>query len=426
MEASSGGGGGGGGGKRPAASSSVKSLGGDLLCSIFSLLDHVQLIRCSVVCKSWSSTIFTSSLMKDLYFRKYPRRISGEPDPSLGSMRRFLQGLAMEDHRSSFLSASADIHSWRAHNVRINLCRMRRGLILTGAEDKVLRLWSADSYKCLDEYAISNIKPLVDYDFDENKVVGLAGSRICILRRNKRSFSQSREGIFKGLCMRYTDPEAVVGCEDGSARVFDMYSGSCSQIIRMRVGPVQCLALTEEQLIFGGSTFGNIAVADLSSGELIASLKSKFSPTGMKSLSFNMHSHLLFAGSTSGYAHCWDLRTMRPLWETRISPNVIYSTHHLSADASTLAAGGLDGVLRLLSQSTGELLSSFVMDIGLPVSSDDRQEKTEKRTARRLSDGICIENIPRSARPPITCLAVGLKKVVTVHNDKHLSMWRFP
>jgi len=48
----------------------------------------------------------------------------------------------------------------------------------------------------------------------------------------------------------------------------------------MHGGPVTCLALTEEQLLFGGSTFGTIAVADLSTGELLASLKSSFSPTG--------------------------------------------------------------------------------------------------------------------------------------------------
>ena len=28
------------------------------------------------------------------------------------------------------------------------------------------------------------------------------------------------------------DPEAVVGCEDGTVRVCDMYSRSCSRIIR--------------------------------------------------------------------------------------------------------------------------------------------------------------------------------------------------
>lgn len=32
---------------------SIRSLGTDLLCIVFALLDHFDLIRCSVVCKSW-------------------------------------------------------------------------------------------------------------------------------------------------------------------------------------------------------------------------------------------------------------------------------------------------------------------------------------------------------------------------------------
>lgn len=30
----------------------------------------------------------------------------------------------------------------------------------------------------------------------------------------------------------YLDPEAVMGCEDGRARIYDMYSGRCSRIIK--------------------------------------------------------------------------------------------------------------------------------------------------------------------------------------------------
>ena len=30
----------------------------------------------------------------------------------------------------------------------------------------------------------------------------------------------------------YVDPEAVVGCEDGTVRLFDMYSRKCSRIIK--------------------------------------------------------------------------------------------------------------------------------------------------------------------------------------------------
>lgn len=49
---------------------------------------------------------------------------------------------------------------------------------------------------------------------------------------------------------------------------------------RMHAGPVTCLSLTDEQLILGGSSYGSITVADLSSGEMVASLKSSVSPIG--------------------------------------------------------------------------------------------------------------------------------------------------
>lgn len=225
--------------------------------------------------------------------------------------------------------------------------------------------------------------------------------------------------------MRYIDPEAVVGCDDGRARVFDMYSGNCAQIIRMHGGAVSCLALTENQLILGGSNFGSVTVADLLSGVQLASLKS-LSHAGMKSLCYS-HSYLLFAGSIAGYVHCWDLRTSQLLWATRAGPNVIYSMHHLSSDSSTIAVGGLDGVLRILDQSTGEILSSLIMNpstkLGCPSISNSAFRV--KRKARAVSADIEIHNIPRCQRPPITCLGVGLQKIVTAHNEKYLSLWRF-
>ena len=36
-----------------------------------------------------------------------------------------------------------------------------------------------------------------------------------------------------------------------------------------------------------------------------------------------------------------------------------------------------------------------------------------------------IDDIPRIVRPPITCLAVGMNKVVTTHNTKYIRLWKF-
>uniref|UniRef100_A0A7N0TU24 Uncharacterized protein n=1 Tax=Kalanchoe fedtschenkoi TaxID=63787 RepID=A0A7N0TU24_KALFE len=260
-----------------------------------------------------------------------------------------------------------------------------------------VRIWSVESYKCLEEYYVPDMVQLDDFDFDESKVVGLIGTRICIWRRHgKRSTFPSHEGTLpKGICMRYSDPEAFVGCEDGTAHVFDMYSRRCSRIISMT-----CL-----------------------SDQRVATLKPSGS-AGIKTLCLNRSSHLVFAGSTAGHVYCWDLRKMKMLWETKASTNVIYTLQAMHNDKSTLAVGGIDGVLRLLKQDTGEIVSRCVMETEAPARST-RKIINARRCGRRISEDTQIDSIPRTLRPPITCLAVGMKKIVTTHNCKNIRVWKF-
>ena len=118
---------------------------------------------------------------------------------------------------------------------------------------------------------------------------------------------------------------------------------------------------------------------------------------------------------------------MERLWETRVSPNVVYSLQHLINDKSTLVVGGIDGVLRILDQSSGIVLSSYIIDNVAPSSSSSGYAHgvIERRNGKKLPSETNIERIPRSSRPSITCLAVGMKKVVTTHNSKYIRVWKF-
>lgn len=116
-------------------------------------------------------------------------------------------------------------------------------------------------------------------------------------------------------------------------------------------------------------------------------------------------------------------RRMAALWETRVSPNVVYSLGHLMNDASSLVVGGIDGVLRVLDQKTGEVLSSYVMEEG--AVSLGSSESIGRRRGRRLSEDDHLDRIQKTERPPITCLGVGMNKVVTTHIGKYIKVWRF-
>ncbi|KAB1224961.1 hypothetical protein CJ030_MR1G013983 [Morella rubra] len=406
----------------------IQSLDHDILCMIFAFLDFFDLVRCSAVCKFWN-TIINKSKSLQVLFSKQQRGSMDHTNKTTWSERSlniYLEKLAMDHHRLSLQEGMVDVHQWRGHSAGVDQCRMKMGFVLTGVGDKVMRLWSLESYKCVEEYSVPETIPLVDFDFDESKIVGLVGTRVCIWRRNgKRSIFPSNEGTFvKGLCMRYYDPEAVVGCEDGTARIFDIYSRKCSRIIRMHAGPVNCLCLGDDQLILSGSSLGGITVSGILSDQRVATLRSTDS-TGIRTLCYNARSHLLFAGSTAGYTSCWDLRTMRSLWETRVSPNVVYSLQHLQNDTATLVIGGIDGVLRILDQNTGEVLSSCVVEGNMLSTSKNPLLGLERRKGRRLSEDAQIDSIPRSTRPPITCLAVGMEKVVTTHNSRYIRLWKF-
>ncbi|KAG5627564.1 hypothetical protein H5410_012782 [Solanum commersonii] len=410
-----------------------EALSHDVLCIIFSFLDLVQLIRCSAVSTSWSKAVNKLKLHQTEYFKQQHSNPNGLIDASFSqrSLSEQAEQLAMEQHRLALQRAPANVIQWKGHSVGVNQCRMKMGKVLTGVGDKVMRLWSAESCKCLDEYFLVDKAPLIDFDFDEGKVVGLVGTRICIWNRTEaRNVFSSRENLFtKALCMRYVDPEAVIGCEDGKVRVFDLYSRKCTQIIKMHQGPVSCLAFSDDQLLVSGSSLGTLSLSDLSSDQRVVLLGSTYS-AGVKTLCFNPNSYMVFAGSTAGSVSCWDLRnTTRTLWETRVSPNVIYSMHHLMNDTSTLVVGGIDGVLRTVDQVTGEVISRCIMDDSTTALHRSTERfgtvQIERRKVKSLSEDDRIDLMPRTSKPQITCLAVGMEKVVTTHNDKYIRVWKF-
>lgn len=99
----------------------------------------------------------------------------------------------------------------------------------------------------------------------------------------------------------------------------------------------------------------------------------------------------------------------------------------MSNDTSVLAVGGLDGVLRILNQSTGEILKSYFVDNrgAQPICSKPQNQNIEKKQAVSLAEDWRVDAIPRNSRPAITCLAVGMKKVVTTHGENFVRLWRF-
>ncbi|KAI3741435.1 hypothetical protein L1987_59107 [Smallanthus sonchifolius] len=408
----------------------IEALNEDIMCTVFSFLGFIHLIRCTAVCKSWSRVIAKSKLLEILY-REQREIFGGDFDISTssdGTWKSKIQNLAISQHRSTLHAGSVDIYQWKGHSEGIDKCKMKMGLVLTGGSGKVMRLWSVERYKCLAEYYLPQTGYLKDFNFDESKVVALVRNQICLWRRDeRRSIFSSKSGQFpKSSCMCYVDPEAIVGCEDGRARLFDMYGRKWSRIIKMHNGPITCLSVSDDQLLIGGSSFGHISLSDLSSDQQVATLKTN-DFAGLTTLCYNSRSHIVFSGSRSGRASSWDLRMMKQLWEARVSPNLISSIQHMRDDISILAVGGVDGVLRFVDPQNGGFMSNCIIyESSRKLNHSETSLSTvTRKKGLRVSKDARFDLMPRISRPSISCLAVGMQKVVTTHADGYIRVWKF-
>lgn len=85
-------------------------------------------------------------------------------------LRVILGEVAMEQHSLALQCGGFYVDQWKAHSTTVAQCRMKMGMLVTGVGHKVIRLWSLDSYKCIEEYSMPDMFSLVDFDFDESKV----------------------------------------------------------------------------------------------------------------------------------------------------------------------------------------------------------------------------------------------------------------
>ncbi|KAL8034708.1 hypothetical protein ABFX02_12G047000 [Erythranthe guttata] len=141
--------------RRRTPKTTVEALGNDVLSMIFTFLDLVHLIRCSAVCISWTTVIRKLKLLQIQYHKQQQAESGSVYDVSNlseTSINRQMEQLAMDRQRLSLQEGPVDVFKWKAHSVGFSKCRMKMGLILTGIGDKVMRLWSAESCKALDEY----------------------------------------------------------------------------------------------------------------------------------------------------------------------------------------------------------------------------------------------------------------------------------
>jgi WD40 repeat protein len=80
-------------------------------------------------------------------------------------------------------------------------------------------------------------------------------------------------------------------------------------ICRKHSAPVTSVAINAAAQIFvSGCRDGKVQMFDALSGQDVVALLRPIGEFGVDSLQMGMNDHLLFAGTTTGFVYCWDLR----------------------------------------------------------------------------------------------------------------------
>ncbi|KAL3683414.1 hypothetical protein R1sor_001436 [Riccia sorocarpa] len=387
---------------RQARQRTVYDFGTDIFLRIFSCLDPGSLAICSAVCTSWHSVITNyPSLWKTAYFLYIERGRARKEQAASTSSRtpsdKTWKASYVEEEQKLLLRGPSSYRSWKAHSGRVNCCKMVMGLVASGSSDQMARIWSVDSLQCLEQYKVPQKAPVVQIDFDENKVIGAAGKEVLLWSRSANRRLLRRMGGHSEICsMSYTDPDVIVGCVDGTVRVFDLYSGRCTQIFRNHTDSVKGVVLdTDSQVIASGSADGKVELYDAHSGQKVVSFLRPPSATGITCLQLSLPTHTLFAGSWGGDLYCFDLRKRKTLWRTRVGGNAVTCMHSPVYSSSVIATGGMDGVVKAFKTVSGE----------------------------RILTTLEPRKPPRMAPSPIVSIALGLTRIVTAHTDSFMAIY---
>ncbi|KAG0558672.1 hypothetical protein KC19_10G045500 [Ceratodon purpureus] len=402
----------------------------DVLLHIFARLPAASLAHVSAVCTSWHNVVVNCSFLwkkgieeqeKELKFR-FPK-LDITLTKELDSKTR---AIAMRQ-RVHLVHGTMDSRWWKAHPSRVDCCRMNMDTIVSGSIDQTIRVWSATSLHCLEEYKVPKPKSaIVDLEFDLNKIVAAAGTEVWIWNRNRGGRVTHKMGghSLRLYCLGCTESEVAVGCADGTARIYDLYGGRCSRILRCHSAAVSTLCIQEEmQLLASGSRDGSVQVCDSSSGDIVARLLRPNSMREVECLQWGRNGHFLFAGTSVGRLCCWDIRKQSILWQECHDKSVMKSLHLQEYAPETLVTGSMDGRVRMW-DSSGKILKTFrPSDSSRADASAESSWSETVVPLRGVSNNSSVMVPPKQA--PILCVRVGSTRVLTSHTDGSLALCQF-
>ncbi|GAQ84438.1 hypothetical protein KFL_001890020 [Klebsormidium nitens] len=446
----------------------------DCLDHILKRLSATQVAACAAVSSDWRASIQASpGLWQTLYNGRYGGGPGGTQNPPRRGMADppdWKACLVDKEHRKSLLLGDYQLRTLEGHSKRVNACAIDLDIVASASSDTTVRLWSLSSSRCLSTLQAPNRSPVVDLQLDQHKVAAAAGADVVLWKRLSEPGQCRLLRILGGHGQRvraisFDDTDLAAACQDGTLRLYDLFSGSITSILR----PHSSAALTtvalnvEYDLLLTGSSDGSLCLSAASSGERSANLLPQHPAQEVTCAHLDAPRSMVFAATPRGLT-CWDVRYAKPLW-SRTDARAVSSVHRPQYSSSLVVSANLAGEIQILDAGNGRTLRSLtgkssaqlekVGDTLSTLSSEGKVDRGERglRGSETSSASTAQLSFPRK-RPreawvdashsggdeakkglgdgagvgrtaPLLCVRAGMTKIVGAHTDHTLTAYDF-
>ncbi len=232
-----------------------------------------------------------------------------------------------------------------------------RGILISGSEDKIIRVWDANTGELIKKLKGHRSAVLCLENMGDGLFASGSWDKTIKIWN---SFSGQELHTLSGhghvvQCLAYLGEDIIAsGSWDNTIRIWDIKAENCLRVLQGHDSWVTCLVKLQKNIIASGSDDNNIKIWDVASGECLHVLRGHAEP--IKNLIY-LNNNILISGSEDNTIKIWNVSSGELIKTLKGHTKRIKSLIDLKNN--TIASASDDRSIRIWNILTGECLNEI-------------------------------------------------------------------
>ncbi|RDL40467.1 WD40 repeat-like protein [Venustampulla echinocandica] len=379
----------------------------ELAIQILARLDHLSLIKTSLVSKMWNRVSSSSHIWREAFIREKSKTYAMSHPVPLGAGLGLPAVSPDHDWKDLYRTKHELEQNWaegdfeaiylHGHTDSIYCVQFDEYKIITGSRDKTIRVWDMKTYACTliigppnaaedcnimtgeegkpvhyatmspDDTPITQSTPLaITYpihhnqsilclQYDENILVTGSSDSTCIVYDIKDNYRSTKRLVHHAaavLDLAFDERYIVTCSKDVSICVWDRESGALLKQLRGHAGPVNAVQMRDNMIVSCSGDF-KVKLWNIDTGKNIREFTGH--NKGLACSQFSDDSKYIASAGNDQMIRIWDANTGECRHEIEAHDNLVRSLH-IDSISGRLISGSYDQDIKVFDMETGNQL----------------------------------------------------------------------